>query len=83
MNLLVQRIWLEARSTVVLVTHNIDEAVFLADRIAVMTPRPGRIFEIVENQLPRPRSAESYRDPLFSEQANHLRDIIGIGRSDA
>ena len=79
MNLLLQRVWSEGRSTVILVTHNIDEAVFLADRIVVMSPRPGRVAEVMENQLARPRNADSYREPLFSEHTNHLRDVIGIG----
>jgi len=49
------RIWFEARKTVIFVTHDIDEAIFLADRVVIFTPRPGRIKTILEVNLPRPR----------------------------
>jgi NitT/TauT family transport system ATP-binding protein len=83
MNLMLQRIWLESRCSVVLVTHSIEEAVFLADRIVVMTPRPGRVAEIVVDRLPRPRSPETYRDAQFTDYANHLRDVIVFHRDAA
>ena len=56
LSLELQRIWGEHRKTIVFVTHSIQEAVLLADRIVVMTPRPGRIAKIVDVSLPRPRS---------------------------
>src|SRR5690554_183840 len=56
MNEELQRIWLDSGKTVVFVTHSIPEAVFLADRVVVMTPRPGRIAEIVDIDIPRSRS---------------------------
>jgi NitT/TauT family transport system ATP-binding protein len=73
MNLDLQRIWLEQRKTAVLVTHSIEEAVFLSDRIIVMTPRPGTIAEIVTIDLPRPRTLDGKDKPEFSAYARHIR----------
>ncbi|QIK71201.1 ABC transporter ATP-binding protein [Propioniciclava coleopterorum] len=56
MNMELLRIWAESGSTIVLVTHSIPEAVLLSDRVVVMTPRPGKIAEIIDIDLPRPRS---------------------------
>jgi NitT/TauT family transport system ATP-binding protein len=56
MNLLIQEIWMETGKTIVFVTHNIAEAIFLADRIIVMTPRPGRLSRIYHIDFPRPRA---------------------------
>jgi NitT/TauT family transport system ATP-binding protein len=76
MNLELQRVFIEGSKTVVLVTHSIEEAVFLSDRIVAMTPRPGRIGAIIENRLPRPRSVETYDLPLFTEYAGQIRKLI-------
>jgi NitT/TauT family transport system ATP-binding protein len=59
------RIWERDKKTVILVTHNIEEAVMLCDRIAVMSARPGLIKEIVTVDIPRPRTMKSMRDPDF------------------
>jgi NitT/TauT family transport system ATP-binding protein len=78
LSLELQRLWQERRKTIVFVTHSIDEAVVLSDRIVVMTPRPGRVARIVPVVLPRPRSvgmdgyapvAEAVREPLFHRDA--------------
>ncbi len=70
------RIWRQERTTVVFVTHSIDEAVFLADRIAVFSARPGRITAVVHIDLPRPRDPKS---PRFAELSRMLRGQIAPG----
>jgi NitT/TauT family transport system ATP-binding protein len=73
MNLELQRIWLERRKTVVFVTHSIPEAVFLADRVLVMTPRPGRIADIVAVDIPRPRGLDVMNTPGFGRYVSQIR----------
>ena len=63
MNLLVQEIWLETKKTIVFITHNIVEAVFLSDRVHVMSARPGRLAEAIDVNFPRPRTIEMLSDP--------------------
>jgi NitT/TauT family transport system ATP-binding protein len=76
MNSELQRIWAETGKTVVFITHSITEAVFLADRIVVMSPRPGRVTDIVSVTLPRPRDFTSVRDPLFHEACDRVRSTM-------
>jgi NitT/TauT family transport system ATP-binding protein len=84
MNLELQRIWLERRKTVVFITHSIPEAVFLADRVLVMTPRPGRIAEAIAVELPRPRSLDVMSTPAFGAYALRVRHHFNaLGTLDA
>jgi NitT/TauT family transport system ATP-binding protein len=79
MNLELQRIWVEAGKTIVLITHSISEAIFLGDRVAVMTSRPGRLAEIVPVPLPRPRSLDVMGTPAFGAIASHIRKLLNAG----
>jgi NitT/TauT family transport system ATP-binding protein len=76
MNLELQRIWLESEKTVVLITHSIPEAVFLADRVVVMTPRPGRIARIVDIPIPRPRTMDVMGHPEFGRLTSEIRQLL-------
>jgi NitT/TauT family transport system ATP-binding protein len=76
MNLELQRIWLERKKTVLFVTHSIDEAVFLADRVIIMSKRPGRIIEDLTVALKRPRRLEDRFAPQFGKLALHARECI-------
>ncbi len=76
MNLELLRIWSESRTTALLVTHSIAEAAFMADRIFVMSTRPGRILREIEIDLPRPREISMMRSPEFAECVNNLRDVL-------
>jgi NitT/TauT family transport system ATP-binding protein len=71
-----QGIWQRSRKTVVFITHSISEAVFLSDRVAVMTPRPGRIREILSIDLPRPRSLEVRDSAEFSRYTRHIGQLF-------
>ena len=71
-----QRLWLERPRTVVFVTHSVAEAVALADRVVVMTPRPGRVAHVVEVDLPRPRSVVVTADPHAAVLAAEVRDAL-------
>ena len=73
MNLELQRIWMQTGCTVVLVTHSISEAVFLADRIVLLSPRPGRIDHVVAVDFPRPRPVSIQGDPRFAALCAELR----------
>ncbi|MFD1039429.1 ABC transporter ATP-binding protein [Virgibacillus byunsanensis] len=71
-----QRIWQETGKTILFITHSISEAVFLSDRVAVMTPRPGRISQVVEVDLPRPRPLEIMNTDKFGVYAKQIRKVI-------
>ena len=63
--------------TTMLITHSIDEAAFMSERVYVMSPRPGRVVGCVEVDLPRPRSVEARRDPRFFDCVNQIRELLG------
>jgi NitT/TauT family transport system ATP-binding protein len=71
----IQRVWMEKRKTAIHITHSIPEAVLLADRVVVMSPRPGRIVEILEIDLPRPRRLDKL-PPRFNDYAGRIREIF-------
>jgi NitT/TauT family transport system ATP-binding protein len=72
-----QKIWAASKNTVLFVTHSITEAVLLSDTIVVMTPRPGRIQDIVKVDLPRPRESSVLEHPRFIELSARVRKGIG------
>ncbi|MFG5863182.1 ABC transporter ATP-binding protein [Metapseudomonas sp. CR1201] len=69
-------IWTRIRTTVVFVTHDIDEALFLADRILVMSPRPGRFIEDLRLDFPRPRRASLLTSPGFTHLKRHCLELL-------
>ena len=76
MNMDLLDIWSESRKTVVFITHSIGEAILLADRVALMCPRPGRVVEVVDIDLPRPRRIEMMSTPEFGKYTRHFRDYF-------
>jgi NitT/TauT family transport system ATP-binding protein len=75
------QLWHQTGKTVVFVTHSISEAVFLSNRIVVMSPRPGRILEIVENKLPPDRSLDIRDTTAFLDVAHRVRQALRAGHS--
>lgn len=70
------QIWKNVDITIFFITHDLDEAIFLSDRILVLEPRPGRVREIVEVPVPRPRHHEQLRSPEFLATKRHLESIV-------
>ena len=78
MNQMVEEIWLDTRTTIVLITHSIEEAIFLSDRIVVMSARPGRVASIHEVPFPRPRSLEIMSTREVFDLTNTIKmEIVG------
>ncbi len=73
------RIWAETHKTILFVTHSIDEAVLLSDRVIVLSARPGRVAEDLAIDLPRPRGTASRALSRFQDHAQHLRSLLGVG----
>ncbi len=76
LNLDLQSIWQSNRKTVLFITHSIHEAVFLSDRVLVMSPRPGRIGETIAIDLPRPRTFDLVETPEFGRYARRIREVF-------
>jgi len=71
-----QRVWLDKRPSVLFITHSIAEAVFLSDRVLVMSGRPGRVIMDRTIDLPRPRTLDTLASPQFAELSNELRNLF-------
>jgi NitT/TauT family transport system ATP-binding protein len=76
MNAELARVWAEERITTILVTHDVDEALILADRVVVMTGRPGHVRAVVDVDFPRPRDAGTTRSPEFHELVDQLTALL-------
>jgi NitT/TauT family transport system ATP-binding protein len=70
------KIWEADRKTVVFVTHSLDEAILLSDRIVIMGTRPGHIKSIIDVDLPRPRSDDMRADPVWTNLRRHLWQLL-------
>ena len=79
MNLLIQKIWMETGKTIIFVTHNVSEAIFLADRVVVLTPRPGRLAHVFPIDLPRPRTIDMTYSPEFIRMILQVKATIERG----
>jgi len=79
MNVELQRIWIERRKTVLFITHSVSEAVYLADRVLVMTPRPGKIQDELAIDLPRPRPLEIMNTEAFGAYVKRIRVALNAG----
>ena len=78
MNMELLRIWRESKKTVFFVTHSIPEAVLLADRVIVLTERPGKIAKIIDVDLPRPRKIDMISTDRFGEFEKKVRELMNV-----
>jgi NitT/TauT family transport system ATP-binding protein len=76
-----ERLWQERQRTVILVTHSVTEAITLADRVVVMTPRPGRVAKVIEVDLPRPRPVDLAAEPRAAVLATQVRDALSAAHA--
>ena len=83
MNMLLLRVWEATRKTIVFVTHDLEEAAFLSDRVVVLTARPGTVREIVDVPLPRPRTIQMRYSEDFVRLARRLRGLLDVVLSPA
>jgi NitT/TauT family transport system ATP-binding protein len=70
------QIWRQVDITILFITHDLDEAVYLSDRILILDAHPGRVREVMEVAVPRPRSAEQFLSPAFIAARHHLEELI-------
>ena len=80
-----ESIWMEERNTVLFVTHDINEAILLSDRVVVMDKSPGRILEVIPIDLPRPRKMSTIETPEFNAYRKHITEMftdMGLFRRD-
>jgi NitT/TauT family transport system ATP-binding protein len=75
------QLWAKTDKTVIFVTHSIPEAVFLSTRIVVMSPRPGRVYDVIESDLPRDRTLDIRETPEFLRIAHRVREGLRAGHS--
>jgi NitT/TauT family transport system ATP-binding protein len=84
LNVELTRIWQASKRTVLFVTHSIAEAIFLSDRVVVMSPSPGRVNEVITIDLPRPRPLSVQGTPAFATYVSHLRSVfadLGVAKA--
>jgi len=85
LNIELERLWFETRKTIIFITHGISEAVYLSDRVVVMSRNPGQIAEIIEIDIPRPRPLSVRNTPEFGKYAQQIRHLfasLGVVRAE-